>query len=443
MKYPLSESPLKNLILTSRFCVLLTLATVFVGCKPKEAGPPPQMPPAAVTVTPALSTDVPVYIDEIGTIASPDNVSVRSQVGGKLISAHFVEGAEVKKGDLLFKIDPRPFVAVVAQAEADLLQAKVSLDLSRTEYDRAISVTDLRVLSQEQVDQRKNAVAVAEAQVQARQASVDTAKLNLEYCTITSPVSGRTGKRLVDPGNIVNENDQTLVVVQSLDPIYADFTVNENDLGTVRKYIATRGLDRRNLEEGLTCLVDVPCNSRKVLEALGTPVPATQPGKNSSGPREGKLVFLDNTVQAGTGTVQLRATLSNTDRYFWPGQFVNVRLVLATKKDAILIPAQAQQIGQQGPYVYVVSKEQKAQLRPIVTGQRQGSLLVVQSGIEAGEQIVVTGQMSLAPDAPVVVIPAEGAPAAPGTATAPAATAQADAPAAAEAATGKATETVR
>ena len=395
------------------------------------------MPPAAVTVAAAATQNVPLYIDEIGTISSLDNVSVRPQVGGKLLSAHFVEGAEVKKGDLLFKIDSRPFEAVVAQAEADLLQSKVSLSLSQSEYDRALSVKDMRVLSQEQIDQRRNAVALAEAQVKAREAAVETAKLNLEYCTILSPVSGRTGKRLVDPGNIVKANEESLVVVQSLDPIFADFTVNENDLGTVRKYIATRGLDRPNLEAGLTCLVDVPGNSRKVLEALGNPVPATQPGKNSSGPREGKLVFLDNAVQSGTGTVQLRATLSNADRYFWPGQFVNVRLVLATKKDAILVPAQAQQIGQQGPYVYVVSKEQKAVLRPIVPGQRQGDLLVVQSGIDAGDQVVVTGQMTLAPDAPVMVIPAGGPPTGPGAQTAQAA------PPAAPAADGKPADTVR
>jgi multidrug efflux system membrane fusion protein len=393
------------------------------------------MPPASVTVVPASASDVPVYIDEIGTIASRETVSVRSQVAGKMISAHFVEGSEVKKGDLLFKIDPRPFQAAVDQAQADLLQATVNRDLSRSEYERAVAVKDTRAMSQEQIDQRKNAVAVAEAQIKAREAAVDTAKLNLEYCDITSPIDGRTGKRLVDPGNIVQENEQALVVIQSLDPIFADFNVNENDLGTVRKYIATRGMDRPNLEQGLKVLVDLPANSTKVLAALGAPVPSTQPGANTAGPREGELIFLDNAVQTGAGTVQLRARLNNADRYFWPGQFVNVRLILTVKKNAVVVPSQAQQVGQQGPYVYVVDQANKAQLRPISVGQRQGDMIVVEQGLQHGEKIVVTGQMMLAPDAPVQIAPAAGGPPAGAPGSQPAAPA-ADKPAAAASATG-------
>jgi multidrug efflux system membrane fusion protein len=340
-----------------------------IGCS-KEQEAAQQMPAAMVTAAFAVAKDVPLYLDEIGTIASPDNVAIRAQVAGKVISSHFTEGQEVKKGDLLFKIDARPFEASLAQAEADLLQAKVNRDLAKSEWDRAVTIRDARAMSQEELDQRKNNVAVAEALIKAREASVSTAKLNLEYCTITSPVDGKTGKRLVDPGNIVKENEVTLVSVQSLDPVYADFTVNENDLGTVRKYIATKGLDRRNPEQGIEVEVDMPGNSARINAALGAPTPATQPGKNTAGPRKGQLVFLDNAVQNATGTIQLRAKLKNADHYFWPGQFVNVRVILDVKEGAIVVPAQAQQIGQQGPFLYVV-KDGKADMRPVVPGQRQ------------------------------------------------------------------------
>jgi multidrug efflux system membrane fusion protein len=409
LRTPAGFSLVARPVLTGRFCgvLLVVLITVgMVGCSKKQAAAPEQHA-AIVTAAHAIAKDVPVYLDEIGTIASPDNVAIRAQVAGKVVSSHFTEGQEVKKGDLLFKIDGRPFEASLAQAEADLLQAKVSRDLARSEYDRALAVKDARAMSQEEVDQRKNNVAVAEALIKAREASVSTAKLNLEYCTITSPVDGKTGKRLVDPGNIVKENDQTLVSVQSLDPVFADFTINENDLGTVRKYIATRGLDRPNPEQGIEVEVDIPGNSARVNSALGAPTPATEPAKNTAGPRRGQLVFLDNAVQNATGTIQLRAKLKNDDHYFWPGQFVNVRVILTVKKDAVLVPAQAQQVGQQGPFIYVV-KDGKADMRPVEPGQRQGDMLVIASGVQAGEQVVVTGQMMLMPGAPVQVAPPPG-----------------------------------
>jgi multidrug efflux system membrane fusion protein len=333
-----------------------------------------------VTVAPATTADVPVYLDEIGTVASPDNVSIRSQVGGKLLSAHFTEGAEVKQGDLLFKIDPRPFQATVAQAEADLAQSRVNLQLAKSEYERAAGVTDVRALSQEQIDQRKNAVAVAEAQIKAREAAVETAKLNLEYSDIKSPVDGRTGKRLVDPGNVVNANDETLVVVQSLDPVFVDFTTSESSLPLVRKHMAEGTL--------------------KVQVTLPNTGATTQPAE----PRTGELQFLDNRVENGSGTVQLRATLPNDDRYFWPGQFVNVRLILRVIPGAVLIPTQAQQVGQQGPFVFVVNANKQAELRPVKIGQRQGTNTVIDTGVSANEQVVVTGQMMLFPGAPVSII---------------------------------------
>ncbi len=401
-----------------------------------------EMPAASVTAVEAISRDVPVYLDEIGRCISPEMVMVRPQVAGRITEIAFAEGAEVKKGDPLITIDPRPFKAELAKAQATLAQNKAELDRAKVEWDRIEKLRGSNAVSEEEQDQKRLAVEVAKAQIDAAQALVDTAQLNLEYCTIKAPLTGRTGAHWVDVGNVVKENDTTLATIQQLDPIEAEFTITENDLGTVRKYIAGSGRAfGRNPEQGLKVLVDVPGDSQAVLAALGQPRPAasqpasqptttasaaptTQPRYDAS-PREGTLIFLDNAVQDQTGTVKLRARLKNSDNYFWPGQFVNVRLVLTTKKDAVLVPAQAQQIGQQGPYVYVVkdgkvenpvTKQAEAatiaEIRPITPGQRQGELLVVESGVEKGEMVIVTGQMGVTPMGKVKVVNA--APAAPG-----------------------------
>lgn len=454
-----SATVLPGSILTGRFWGILALSMVLVGCSKKADKSAPAGPQAIpVVVVPAITSDVPEYIDEIGSIASPNSVEIRSQVTGKLIASHFKEGAEVKKGDLLFQIDPRPYQAALAQAQADLMSAKVNLDLANIEWERAKSVQDARAMSQEQLDQRKNAVAVADAQMKAKEAAVETAKLNVEYCDIKAPIDGRTGKQLVDPGNIVKENDATLVLIQSLNPIYADFTINESVLSTVR--------DR--MKEGtLQVEVSVPDSGNQGIAPTTAPATETPLGPTTeandgatrssgtqaamantatgqaatgpaSGPshspatsqatangpaeapmvtRRGKLVFLDNTVQNGSGTVQLRAELPNADHFFWPGQFVRVRLILRIHHDAVLVPQIAQQVGQLGPFVYVVGKDKKtqkdvAQMNVVQMGQRQGDLLVIDKGVAPGDQVIISGQMILAPGAPVKVLPnAPGQPA--------------------------------
>ncbi len=350
----------------------------------------------------AVAKDVPVYLDEIGKTIAIDDVSIVPQVGGKLLAVHVKDGEDVKKGQLLAEIDPRPFEADLASAQAALAQNQATLSLANLEFNRVSALKGTNALSKQEYDQRQSNVAIGEAQVKSAEAAVMRAQLNLDYTKIHSPIDGRAGSWLVRPGNVVQENEGTLISLQSLNPIYAEFTINENDLGTVRKYIATRGLDMRDPEKDIKVLVDIPGNSAKVTAALVTPTPATQPGKATAGPREGTLVFLDNAVQGTTGTVRLRALLPNDDRYFWPGQFVNVRVVLTTKKDAVLIPAQAQQISQQGPFVYVI-KDNKAEMRPIKVGQHQGDQIVVEEGVANGEQVIVTGQMLLMPGAPVQV----------------------------------------
>lgn len=405
--------------LVTRFAFAFMLAGVAAfaipGCGEHDgAGASmPARPPAMVTAASAVARDVPVYLDEIGNTVSIESVSIVPRVGGMVVASHVQDGAYVTRGQLLFEIDPRPYEAALASARAQVAQAVAEAERARLEFQRVAELLPQRAVSQLEYDQDKADYEAAQARVDAARASVEQAQLNLDYSRIYAPITGRAGAVLVDAGNVVQSNGAAMLVVQQLDPIYAEFTITENDLGTVRKFIATRGLDwgeQPERREGLRVEVDVPGDSRRVLSALGgnasanpTTAPSTAPTTNPSGPREGQLTFLDNAVQQGSGTVRLRATVPNADRYFWPGQFVNVRLVLTTKRSAVLIPAQAQQIGQQGPYVYVVTPDNKAQIRPIVPGQRQGELIVVDRGLQPGERVIVTGQMSVMPDGPVVV----------------------------------------
>ena len=346
------------------------------GCAKKstQAAGPPQSAPL-VTVARATAHDVPVYLDEIGRSGAFESVTVTPQISGRITERHFEDGAELKKGQLLFTIDPRPYQAQLDSVQAQLAQSKAALDLAKSQLKMYDSISNTRAVSQIDVETKKNTVAVDEAQVQAAEAAVENAKLNLEYCFIHSPIDGRAGMRLVDVGNVVQTNSTGLLLIQRLDPIYADFTVTEADLPGVQQQLA-----------------------RGTLQAL-VRIPADPPNRA----RQGKLTFVDNIVQNATGTVNLRATVANGDHHFWPGQFVNVTLVLATAKGAVLVPNQAAQISQQGSYVYVVKPDSSAELRVVTLGQRQGDDVVVTKGVAAGEQVVVTGQLTVAPGAKVRV----------------------------------------
>lgn len=390
----------------------LTLA----GCGREDASnlQLPQRPPPQVTLTTTISRDVPVYLDAIGKTLAVEVVSIVPQVGGKMVASLVKDGDYVKKGDLLFEIDPRLFEASLAAAAATLTQNKADLDLARIEFKRMQELASQGAANQLEFDRDRIALAVAEAKVAAAQAEVKTAELNLEYTKILSPIDGRAGARSVDPGNIVKANDAPIQTIRRLDPIYVEFTVTDNDLGTVRKYIAARGLELGDSpERGLRVEIDVPGDSPRILSALGAPTPTSASGENRAGPREGTLTFLDNSVGTATGTVKLRATVANADHYFWPGQFVNVRVVLTTKKDAVLVATQAQQVGQQGPYVYIVTPDSTAELRPITLGQRLDELIVVEKGLQAGENVVITGQIAVEPGKKVHVVSDSGAAAPP------------------------------
>ena len=355
-------------IATALISALLLLNAV--ACSSGHANVMPPAPPSPlVTVVNATAQQVPKYLDEIGRNAAFETVTVTPQVSGRVIERQFKDGDNLTKGQLLFVIDPRPYKAQVDSAQATLAQAKAALELAKIQFQRDAEIVNTRAISREDYDTKKNAVDVDQAQVDAAEAALETAKLNLEYCYIHSPINGRAGARLIDVGNVVQSNATALLSIQRLDPIYATFTVTERDLPEVQKQMV-RGT--------LKALVWLPTD--QVNTARG-----------------GKIEFLDNTVQNSTGTVNLRATIPNADRHFWPGQFVNVKLVLEMQKDAVLIPNEATQISQKGPFVFVVKPDDTAELRPVVLGQRQGTSVVIASGLASGERVVVAGQMTVRP----------------------------------------------
>jgi len=328
----------------------------------------------------ATAQDVPRYLDEIGRNGAFESVTVTPQVGGRITERHFQDGENLKKGQILFVIDPRPFKAQLDSAQATLAQAKAALDLARIQFARDEEVIGTRAISKQDYDTKKNTVDVDQALVDAAEAALETSRLNLEYCYIHSPIDGRAGARLVDVGNVVQANSTSLLSVQRLDPIYAIFTITEGDLPEVQKEMA-----RGTLKAGVRL-----------------------PSDAEGGARAGNVEFLDNAVQNGTGTINLRATLANSDHHFWPGQFVDVKLVLSTQKGAVLIPSQATQISQKGPFVYVIKPDETAELRPVSLGQRQGDDVVVTNGLSANERVVVTGQLTVRPGGKVRVDAAGG-----------------------------------
>lgn len=346
-----------------------------VACSKGNVQAAPAMPAPLVSVVKATVQDVPQYLDEIGRNAAFEAVTITPQVGGRIVERHFTDGENLSVGQLLFVIDPRPYKAQVDAAEATLAQAKAALDLAKIQFARDEEVIGARAISKQDYDTKKNAVDVDQAQVDSAAAALETAKLNLEYCYIHSPINGRAGARMVDVGNVVQANSTSLLSIQRLDPIYANFTITESDLPAVQKQM-----------------------SGGILSAS-----VRLPSDPENAGRAGRVEFLDNTVQNGSGTVNLRATLSNADHHFWPGQFVDVRLVLTTQKRAVLIPNDAAQISQKGPFVYVVKEDDTADLRPIKLGQRQGDQVVVTDGVAPGERVVLAGQLLVRPGGKVRV----------------------------------------
>ena len=325
---------------------------VLAGKKTSGAAPPPARPVLVAKVT---TKGVPVYLDEIGTCAAYETVQVQAQVNGVITSRDFQDGSDVKKGDLLFTIDPRPFQSALDQAKAQMVLDEIT-------WKRQQDLRARNVVAAQDLD-------TALANAHKSEAAAEAAQVNFDYCFIKSPINGRVRLRNVDVGNLVGPASPSLVTIQGLDPIYTDFTVAETDLAFVRKYLG-----------GPNVKVETRDPDGKIA------------------PRLGDLYFIDNAVQPGSGTVKARAVTPNPDRALWPSEFVRVRFILDTVKDARLVPAQAVQISQSGPFVFVLKPDNTVDLRPVKPGQRQdGDLTVIESGVEPDETVVVTGQLALAP----------------------------------------------
>jgi len=336
-----------------------------------KAAQPPARP---VLVAKVITKDVPLYLDEIGNCAAYETVQVQAQVSGQIVARNFQDGADVKKGDLLFTIDPRPYQAALDQAQGQLGQAKSKLVLDQITLKRQQELRARNVISPQDLDTAQATVKSDEAMVKTAEGAVAAAQVNLDYCNIQSPINGRAGLRLVDVGNVVTGGNgggggAVLLTIQGLDPIYTDFTVSETDLPLVRRYLG-----------GPNVKVE------------------TRSPDGSMPPRMGDLYFIDTSVQPRADSVKARGVTPNPDHALWPSEFVRVRFILDNLKDANLVPSQAVQISQSGPFVFVVKPDNTVDLRQVKPGQRQeGDTIVIESGLKTEEAVVVTGQLALAP----------------------------------------------
>ncbi|MFA5096899.1 MAG: efflux RND transporter periplasmic adaptor subunit, partial [Candidatus Omnitrophota bacterium] len=311
-----------------------------------------------------------------GSLAPTSDVDIKSQVTGQIKEVRFNEGQEVRKGDLLFIIDPSPFQAELDKAQAALAQDIADLNLKKDTLERNKSLFTAQLISQQDFDKYEADFLSAEQKIKLDQANIDLAKINLGYCNIISPVDGLTGKRQVDPGNIVTANTgPTLVNIKTLDPLYVDFTVPESELARVRA----------SKEEG-QLEVKVSLQEDPAVSYSGT------------------LQLLSNTVDNTTGTIALRAFVDNKEKKLWPGQFVQVRLILGILRDAVIVPYEAVELGQNGYFLFVVTKENKADLRLVTIGPQIDDNVVILTGVSSGEKVVTSGQMGLSPGADVMVI---------------------------------------
>ncbi len=397
---------------------VIELAALFTGCVNK-AQQKFERPPSPVQVSAAISQDVPTYLDAIGKIVAREVVSVQPQVSGRIVKIHFTDGANVRKGDLLFTIDTRPFEANLKQAQANLsrdvaqkkqAEANLAKEIAQEKFglvqvQRYGTLVEQGIVPQEQyqqfradydtlkanVEAARAAVRSADEAIKVDAAAIDSVKVQLSYCYIRSPIDGRAGQRLVDIGNVVNPggsnvansnnsnsgntvSGNALLVIERLDPIYADFTISQNNLTAVQQQMR---------EGSLRAQVRLPDSADE--------------------PVTGQLTFVDNAVQDATGQVTLRATLPNAGHRFWPGRFVNIRLVLSTIHNAVLVPVSAPQMSANGSFVYVVKQDSTAEQRAVSLGQQQGELIVIEKGVEPGERVVTVGQLGVTPGGKVLI----------------------------------------
>jgi len=347
----------------------------------KDPAPANTAPPAApVVVGQVVRRDVPVSLRSIGNVTPLATVDVRAQVDGKILAVRFAEGADVTKGQPLFVIDSEPYKIALAQAEAALARDQAMLQKAKGDVERYAKLVAKEYVTREQYETAEAQAGSLEATIRADQAAVAAARLDLSRTTIEAPISGRAGTFRVDAGNLVKASGDPLVTILANRPVRVSFSAPEKYLSEIR--------------------------GRQARGALH--VMASAPGEIGQG-HEGTLTFIDNTVDRTTGTIKLEATFPNDDRALWPGQFVELTLLISTQADAVVVPTSAIQAGQQGSYVFVVKEDQTAEMRPVVVDRTLGDESVVARGLEGGETVVTDGQLRVIPGAKVVAAPPQKA----------------------------------
>lgn len=372
---------MKSIPLYLKFVLGFALGLGLTSCKKNQDGMGGGFPPANVTVSQPVARDLFEWDEYSGRLDAVDSVEIRARVGGYLQSVNFKDGAEVKKGDLLFVIDPRPYQADLDRALADLAQAQSRLDLASNEYARAQRLIETKTISVEEADTRFKNKTEADAAFQSARATVESAKLNLEYTRITAPIDGRISRRMMTEGNLISTSQSpVLTTIVSLDPIYCYFDADER---SVLKYqqLAREG-KRENIRDGkVICELELA---------------------NETGfPHKGTLDFVDNRVDPGTGTLKVRAIFPNGDRILQPGFFARVRVPGTGKYDAMLIPDAAIGTDQDKKFVFVVNEKNVPEYRVVTLGPMIDGLRVVRDGVKAGEWIIVNGLMTVRPGVPV------------------------------------------
>ncbi|MFZ0829052.1 MAG: efflux RND transporter periplasmic adaptor subunit, partial [Verrucomicrobiia bacterium] len=325
---------------------------------------------APVLVAQAVETNLPVQIEPppVGHVMPYSTVTIHSQIQGMISEVHFQEGQEVKKGDLLFTIDPRPAQAALDQARAALERDTAQLEYAKINFAREQKLFDQKLISQDELDTNRASQDALAGTVAADRAAITNALLNLDYCLIRAPIDGRTGSLQAYAGNVVKAPDDILLTINQIHPIYVVFAVPEQYLPAIKKEM-----------------------SEKTLKVTAT-------FENLAGPPpQGELTFVDNSVDMTTGTIQLKATFPNENNALWPGQFVQVTLTLSELTDAIIVPSQAVQTGQNGQFLYVVKPDQTVEQRSVTIGITHQGETVVQNGLKTGETVVTDGQLRLAP----------------------------------------------
>jgi len=351
----------------------LLLAVFSSGCS-NENSKTAVSAPIPVIVSTTTQKTVPVQLRAIGNVEAHSTVMVKSKVGGELVRVYFTEGQDVKKGDPLFTIDPRPYDAALKQAEANLQRDLAKAKSASEDARRYESLIQRQVVSPQQYEKVRADAEALEATVVADRAAVENEKIQLDYCSIRSPIDGRTGSLIVKQGNIIKADDVHLVVINQIVPIDVSFSIPEQFLSEIKKYTALGKLQVEAL---------VPMNEAK--------------------PEKGVIAFIDNAVDSQTGTIRLKGTFANRERKLWPGQFVNVVLGLTTEPNAIVVPSQAIQTGQEGQYVFVVKQDLTVESRPVVAGRTINTETVIQKGLNVDEKVVTDGQLRLYPGAKVEI----------------------------------------